>query len=220
MTTTDSNGIMFLELSDNISPFHTLMNSLQSATSAAVEKATRGPLYAANTTARNALLTQYGSSASNPLWVYTDGVLEAHNGTSWVRIAPEPDPWPAVANRVVGARRTTTGSVPAGSMSSILTVSLPANSPAGVYLVNIDVVLSSSAAGRANVRATTTAPVVSLTNDDLMYLGPTGGRGSFAAHMTHPGGARTITLSVQPNISGVSAIAGSKLVVTWVGPNV
>lgn len=88
MTTTDSNGILFLDLSDNISPFHTLMNSLQSATSTAVEKATRGPLYAANNTARDALLTQYGSSASNPLWVNTAGVLEIHNGTSWSVFQP------------------------------------------------------------------------------------------------------------------------------------
>ena len=88
MTTTDSNGIMFLQTSDIISPFQTLMNSLQSATSTAVAKATRGPLYAANTTARNALLTKYGSSASNPLWVNTAGVLEVHNGTSWTTYIP------------------------------------------------------------------------------------------------------------------------------------
>lgn len=88
MTTTDSNGIVHLQPSDIIAPFETLINTLQSATSAAVAKATRGPLYAANVTARNALLTQYGSSASNPLWVNTAGVLAVHNGTSWTTYIP------------------------------------------------------------------------------------------------------------------------------------
>lgn len=83
MTTTDSMGILYLEATDNITPFATTVNALQSATSNAVKKATRGPLYAANNTERNALLSQYGSSASNPLWVDVAGVLQRHNGTSW-----------------------------------------------------------------------------------------------------------------------------------------
>jgi len=36
MTTTDSNGIVFLETTDNISPFHTLINTLQTGTSTAI----------------------------------------------------------------------------------------------------------------------------------------------------------------------------------------
>lgn len=36
MSTTDSNGIVFLEESDPISPFHTLMNTLQQGTSDAI----------------------------------------------------------------------------------------------------------------------------------------------------------------------------------------
>lgn len=38
MTTTDSNGIIFLEETDPISPFHTLINTLQQGTSDVVEE--------------------------------------------------------------------------------------------------------------------------------------------------------------------------------------
>lgn len=37
MTTTDANGIVFLEETDPISPFHTLMNTLQQGTSDAID---------------------------------------------------------------------------------------------------------------------------------------------------------------------------------------
>lgn len=37
MTTTDSNGIVFLEETDPISPFHTLINTLQAGTSTALD---------------------------------------------------------------------------------------------------------------------------------------------------------------------------------------
>jgi len=38
MTTTDANGIIFLEETDAISPFHTLINGLQTATSTAISQ--------------------------------------------------------------------------------------------------------------------------------------------------------------------------------------
>ena len=85
MTTTDANGIVFLQDTDNISPFHTLINGLQTATSTAVEKAGRGPFYAANTTARTALYTAHGASSTNPLWVDMAGTLyRTVDGTTWV----------------------------------------------------------------------------------------------------------------------------------------
>lgn len=83
MSTTDANGIVFLEETDAISPFHTLVNTLQSGTSAAVQNAANGPRYAANNTERDALLSTYGSSATNPLWVDVAGVFQRHNGTTW-----------------------------------------------------------------------------------------------------------------------------------------
>lgn len=86
MTTTDSQGIVFIEETDPISPLHTLINALQSGTSAAVRKVARGPLYAANTSERDAYLAEYGSSAASPLWVDVNGVLQRHNGTAWVSL--------------------------------------------------------------------------------------------------------------------------------------
>lgn len=43
MTTTNANGIIFLEESDNISPFHTLINTLQQGTSDALDSVKAGP---------------------------------------------------------------------------------------------------------------------------------------------------------------------------------
>lgn len=42
MTTTDANGIVFLEETDPIAPFHTLINTLQTATSQAVALTSTG----------------------------------------------------------------------------------------------------------------------------------------------------------------------------------
>lgn len=83
MTTTDANGIAFVEETDAVSPLHTLLNTLQSSTSNAVGSALRGPLPAANNTERDAWLTLLGSSAAHPLWVDVAGSLWRHDGTSW-----------------------------------------------------------------------------------------------------------------------------------------
>lgn len=89
MTTTDGNGIIFLEETDPISPFHTLMNTLQQGTSDSLQAARRGPLYAADNTARTALYTQYGASPSAPLWVNVAGVIQyTVDGTNWIFATP------------------------------------------------------------------------------------------------------------------------------------
>lgn len=87
MTTTDSNGIVLLQDTDNIAPFHTLINTLQAATSAQVKRAKKGLQYAANNTARDTLLALYGSSASEPFWVDVAGTLYRHDGTAWAKVA-------------------------------------------------------------------------------------------------------------------------------------
>jgi len=66
MTTTDAKGIVFLQDTDDISPFHTLINVLQAGTSNALDAKTR-ITRVANLTERNALT---GASPSNPLYVH------------------------------------------------------------------------------------------------------------------------------------------------------
>lgn len=83
MTTTDSQGILYLEETDSVSPLHTTLNALQSATSEVIGDVRRGPLHAANDAERNALLTTHGSSPTEPLWVDVAGILQRHNGTIW-----------------------------------------------------------------------------------------------------------------------------------------
>lgn len=89
MTTTDSNGIVFLEETDPISPLQTTINTLQTATSLALSTMTRSPRFAANAAARNALLASLGSSATSPLYVHQQDILATvwHDGTRWHRTA-------------------------------------------------------------------------------------------------------------------------------------
>ncbi len=85
MTTTDSNGIVFLEDTDTISPLHTLMNTLQQGTSDVIKETRHGPLYAANNTERDMYYATYGASSTEPLWVDVAGVLyRTIDGTNWV----------------------------------------------------------------------------------------------------------------------------------------
>lgn len=106
MTTTDSQGVVYLEDTDLISPFHTTINTLQSGTSAAIKVARRGPLFAPDLTARNAYLTEFGSSSTNPLWVEVAGVLWRHDGSTWTRPIPE--------KSTITVDGTMTGSWPGG----------------------------------------------------------------------------------------------------------
>lgn len=83
MTTTDANGIAFLEDTDLVAPLHTTINMLQSATSEVVGSVRRGPLFAADQAERDLLLTTFGSSPTEPLVVNVAGSLQRHNGTNW-----------------------------------------------------------------------------------------------------------------------------------------
>ena len=85
MTTTDANGIVYLQDTDDISPFHTLINVLQAATSNALDAKIR-IARVANEAARNALT---GMSVSTPIYAdqADNGVLYRNNGTGWLRVA-------------------------------------------------------------------------------------------------------------------------------------
>lgn len=95
MATTDSNGILFYEETDAVSPLHTLLNGGQQSVSDAFTAFSNGSggeiviHYVANTAARATLATAYSPTASKPLFVYrgdaTAGfeVEVTENGTGW-----------------------------------------------------------------------------------------------------------------------------------------
>lgn len=161
MTTTDSNGIVFLQETDTLTPFQTMINTLQSGTSAAVGKALVGPLPAANTTERDALLATYGASTSRPLWVDMAGQLMRHTGSGgsggWQTIAAAPTGWTnlttygtvggnvnstlqtnRIGNMVFanGILRPNSGTIPGGESTSVGVVAHP---PGGGKTVTIPV---------------------------------------------------------------------------------
>jgi hypothetical protein len=110
MATTDSNGIVFLEETDPISPFHTTMNVLQQGTSDALTGLKDGSdeiiviHRVANTTERATLAASYSPTSAKPLFVWradaTGGrELEYTNdGTNW---------FSAIKSPAVSARTTT-----------------------------------------------------------------------------------------------------------------
>jgi hypothetical protein len=69
MTTTNANGIVFVEDTDPISPFQVLLNTLQQGTSDAISSTAR-VFPVANVPARDALEIDHPPSASSPLFVF------------------------------------------------------------------------------------------------------------------------------------------------------
>ena len=94
MTTTDSKGIVFLEETDIISPFHTLMNVLQQGTTDAFDDVTnlidsKITILHRDTIAERGALTA-STSTDNPLLVYvkaTGLIYMSDNGATWKTLA-------------------------------------------------------------------------------------------------------------------------------------
>lgn len=106
MATTDSNGIVFLEETDPISPFHTTMNVLQQGTSDALSGIRDGSNdilvvhQVADTSERSSLAAAYGPTASKPLYVDRQDApagqkLErTEDGSTWAAVgAPTDTGW-------------------------------------------------------------------------------------------------------------------------------
>ena len=110
MTTTDSNGIVFLEESDIISPFHTLVNVLQQGTSDAIDDVTtvidsKITILHRDTIAERDALTA-STSTDNPLFVYvkeTGLLYVGDDATNW-KALPTSD---LAANFLFGTTKTT-----------------------------------------------------------------------------------------------------------------
>ena len=94
MATTDSNGILQLEVSDPVVPLQTALNGIGASVSSAMDSTVR-TFKVANATARNNLATQRTPSKSDPLrvWRQDTGVFEINDGTGWKSETPaEQDP--------------------------------------------------------------------------------------------------------------------------------
>ena len=116
MTTTDSNGLIQYQTTDNVVPLQTAFNGLSSSVSTALNSTVR-TFKVASDTERNALATTRVPSASNPLVVFNSasgkGYHEINTGSGWSRLIPAPEfrdtGWvdvPCVAsNSTVQARR-------------------------------------------------------------------------------------------------------------------
>ena len=139
MATTDSNGILQLEVSDPVVPLQTALNGIGASVSSAMDSTVR-TFKVANATARNNLATQRTPSKSDPLrvWRQDTGVYEINDGTGWRSETPaELDP---NIIRIDGADYQRTGVVAVPSYSLVggsplfyqsIVISMPFTPPTG-----------------------------------------------------------------------------------------
>ena len=93
MTTTDSNGLIQYQTTDNVVPLQAAFNGLSSSVSTALNSTVR-TFKVANDTERNALATTRVPSATNPLVVFNSapgkGYHEINTGSGWSLLIPPP----------------------------------------------------------------------------------------------------------------------------------
>ena len=141
MATTDSNGILQLEVSDPVVPLQTALNGIGASVSSAMDSTVR-TFKVANATARNNLATQRTPSKSDPLrvWRQDTGVYEINDGTGWRGETPaEPDPNIIRINGADYQRSGTLASIPrtpafstfGSTFARTIDVVLPFTPPAG-----------------------------------------------------------------------------------------
>ena len=91
MTTTDSNGLIQYQTTDNVVPLQTTLNAISSSVSTALNSTVR-TFKVANDTERNALATTRVPSATNPLVVFNSapgkGYHEINTGSGWSPLIP------------------------------------------------------------------------------------------------------------------------------------
>ena len=91
MTTTDSNGLIQYQTTDNVVPLQTTLNAISSSVSTSLNSTVR-TFKVANDTERNALATSRPPTATNPLIVFNSasgkGYHEINTGSGWSRWIP------------------------------------------------------------------------------------------------------------------------------------
>lgn len=91
MATTDSNGLVILQDTDNITPLHTTINTVTASVSNYLT-ANKTVHYVANTAARATLVTSYTPTSSNPLIVWRGDATVGQqiefttDGTNWFHV--------------------------------------------------------------------------------------------------------------------------------------
>ena len=94
MATTDSNGLVLLQQTDNLTPLEGTINTVTSSVSAAFNANTR-IFQVANQAARDTLANSRTPTANNPLFVWRQDTkkMEYNYGTGWGPFPPPlPDP--------------------------------------------------------------------------------------------------------------------------------
>lgn len=150
MATTDSNGILFYEVTDSVSPLQVLLNSGQQSISDALNTTAR-IFPVASIAARNALSTTYGPTASKPLYVNRADAVSGRqteytvNGTEWIII-------PAGYTSITAFTSYTGADAPGTFGSSFANMGgTTYTQPVGYQKVNGRVYLSGVAAVTANI---------------------------------------------------------------------
>lgn len=96
MTTTDSNGLIQYQTTDNVVPLQTAFNGLSSSVSTALNSTVR-TFKVASDAERNALATSRPPTASNPLLVFNSasgkGYHEINTGSGWSRFGWSDTGW-------------------------------------------------------------------------------------------------------------------------------
>lgn len=126
---TTSQGIYFPDANTNVTPLHTVFSTMASS----IDNILAGDVQihkVANTTQRNALVSQYGANPANPLFVWRADAPSGReleytkNGTTWHYVNTSEDPMIPMIQRgnVV---------VAAGATSGSATVTFPVAFPGG-----------------------------------------------------------------------------------------
>ena len=128
MTTTDSNGLIQYQTTDNVVPLQTAFNGLSSSVSTALNSTVR-TFKVASDTERNALATTRVPSASNPLVVFNSasgkGYHEINTGSGWSRLIPD------TSGTRLGLEDTASRSITTSTGATLGTVTV---NTAGTYL--------------------------------------------------------------------------------------
>ena len=192
MTTTDSNGLIQYQTTDNVVPLQTTLNALSSSVSTALNSTVR-TFKVANDTERNALATTRVPSATNPLIVFNSasgkGYHEINTGSGWSRIPTYMTPILATLTDII--------LVGVSTMKQILSVSVPASAPPGRYRVDaLTVTLANARLYHYWQVKWGTQTVTSTSLEGMQLENLTRPATLF---FDHTGGAVTVTLSAQIN---------------------
>lgn len=146
MTTTDGNGIVFLEETDSISPFHTLINGLQQGTSDAI----------------GSLKSDLDNVTQDTGWID----LTLTNG--WTESSSNFTPQYRMRNGIVALRGRVTGGTPSASIAALPAAIQPDRNTDFVVREggsNNSVVLIVGSTGSLTASSTATSP-----NLNVVYM--------------------------------------------------